>query len=104
MPTTVTRKKSYALAFKCADDKGVRGTAEWRVDVYLFDVAQLRHLVETTSSNDANSNLGTHFLSLQLFALTYSASVLFERFEIKSSMNILYCANQSNNTDHCNYE
>ena len=72
MSATMTRQECDTLLFQSADDESVRGTAKGRVYGYLFDVAQLRHLVKTATADDSNGRLFHFFsfVSLDLLAAT----------------------------------
>src|SRR6185369_7183573 len=62
MTTPVSRKESNALTFQFADDERIRRWSKRSVNFDFFDGGQLRHLVQTaaTDNADANSCCFTH--------------------------------------------
>src|SRR6185369_4941403 len=56
MTTPVSRKKSNALAFECADDERIGRWSKRSVNFDFFDGCQLRHLVQTTATDNADAN------------------------------------------------
>src|SRR6185436_16492439 len=67
MPPAVAGKKRDAFTFQSADDKSIGRIAEWSFYFYLFNIRQLRHLIESAATDDSKSNLRRHFFSLIAF-------------------------------------
>src|ERR1043165_6980831 len=70
---TVARQEGDALAFERAHDERVRGRAERRVNRDLFDLRQLRHLVEAAAADDSDLGCG-HDYSFQAVRLVAASN------------------------------
>src|SRR6185369_6771478 len=56
MTTPVTRQERNAFAFECAYDERIGRWSKRSVNFDFFDRSQLRHLVQTTATDNADAN------------------------------------------------